>query len=88
MPLCKLSLGWVAVWSSRAIAVGGLVAVQHGAAAALDDFAGWHIEQPLSIDNLFVFGIVFRAVELTVIVVVLAGAVLLSLRRPPPARRA
>ena len=62
-PSCRASLGWVAVWSTLAVAFGGLVAVQHGATAALDYYAGWVIEQSLSVDNLFVFVIVFRALK-------------------------
>ncbi|MFN6147647.1 MAG: TerC family protein [Planctomycetota bacterium] len=62
-PGFKESLGWVTVWSSLAIAFGGLVAVQHGATAALDYYTGWLIEQSLSIDNLFVFVVVFRALK-------------------------
>jgi tellurite resistance protein TerC len=62
-PGFRESLGWVALWSTLAIAFGGLVAVQHGATAAFDYYAGWLIEQSLSVDNLFVFVIVFRALK-------------------------
>jgi tellurite resistance protein TerC len=62
-PSFRASLGWVAVWSTLAVAFGGLVAVQHGATAALDYYAGWLIEQSLSVDNLFVFVVVFRALR-------------------------
>ncbi len=62
-PSFRASLGWVTVWSALAVAFGGLVAVQHGANAALDYYTGWLIEQSLSIDNLFVFVVVFRALR-------------------------
>ncbi len=62
-PGFRESLGWVVVWSTLAVAFGGLVAAQHGATAALDYYAGWLIEQSLSVDNLFVFVVVFGALK-------------------------
>lgn len=53
------ALIWSAVWVSLALAFNGLVYVWKGKEAALQFLAGYLIEESLSVDNLFVFLLVF-----------------------------
>lgn len=53
------ALSWVGVWTALALAFDGFVCWQFGGAKALDFLTGFLIEQSLSVDNLFVFVIVF-----------------------------
>jgi len=53
------AMSWVAVWMSLAVTFGGFVWWQFGAARAGEFLTGWLIEQSLSVDNLFVFVVVF-----------------------------
>ncbi len=53
------ALGWVVLWSALAVAFAGLVAWRFGTGRALDFLTGWLVEQSLSVDNLFVFVLVF-----------------------------
>lgn len=55
----KEALGWSAVWLSLAIAFGMGVGAVMGRQAALEFFAGYLVEQALSVDNLFVFILIF-----------------------------
>jgi tellurite resistance protein TerC len=61
-PSYRESLAWTAVWSTFALGFGGFVAVRAGATAAVDYYTAWLIEQSLSIDNIFVFVVVFAAI--------------------------
>jgi len=60
-PTTRQALGWVGVWVAVAVAFGaGLWAVR-GAETALEYFAGYLIEYSLSMDNIFVFVLIFSA---------------------------
>ncbi len=55
------ALAWSAVWVTLALAFGGVVWIAFGADRAQAYLAGWLIEKSLSVDNLFVFVVVFGA---------------------------
>jgi len=55
------ALVWSVVWIATAVAFGGLVAVWFGAGAAEQYFAAYLLEKSLSVDNLFVFVVIFGA---------------------------
>lgn len=55
----KEALGWSAVWISLAIAFGVGVGFTMGRQASLEFFAGYLVEEALSVDNLFVFIMIF-----------------------------
>jgi tellurite resistance protein TerC len=55
----KEALAWSAVWVALAIAFLGLVYWWRGAPAALEFLTGYVIEESLSVDNLFVFLLIF-----------------------------
>jgi tellurite resistance protein TerC len=52
---------WSAVWISLALAFGAYVAATQGAAAGGEYLAGYLIELSLSVDNVFVFALIFAA---------------------------
>jgi tellurite resistance protein TerC len=56
----KEALSWSLVWVLLAVAFGGLVWMWHGWPAASDFFTAYLIEESLSIDNLFVFLLIFH----------------------------
>lgn len=58
----KLSeaLGWVVVWVSLALAFNGYVYYSRGTEAATEFFAGYLLEQSLSVDNIFVIILILR----------------------------
>lgn len=53
------ALGWSAVWVALAIAFGVGVGVVMGRQSSLEFFAGYLVEEALSVDNLFVFIVIF-----------------------------
>ncbi|MBA3918195.1 MAG: hypothetical protein C0516_06390 [Gemmatimonas sp.] len=53
------ALGWSALWVSLAIAFGIWVGQALGRQAMLEFYAGYLVEQALSVDNLFVFILIF-----------------------------
>jgi tellurite resistance protein TerC len=53
------ALAWTGAWIGLALAFGGWVAIQFGPDQAQDYFTAYLVEKSLSIDNLFVFLIVF-----------------------------
>src|SRR6267154_1797185 len=55
----KEAVAWSAVWIGLALAFAALVAYQRGAATALQFLTGYIIEESLSVDNLFVFLLIF-----------------------------
>jgi tellurite resistance protein TerC len=55
------ALAWSAVWIALAIAFGALIGVVSGRARAEEYLAGWLIEKSLSIDNVFLFIVIFDA---------------------------
>lgn len=57
----KRALVWSAVWIAAAVGFGGFVAAWFGAGAAEQFFAAYLLEKSLSVDNLFVFVVIFGA---------------------------
>jgi tellurite resistance protein TerC len=55
----KEALGWSAVWVSLAIGFGLWIGSSMGRQSMLEFYAGYLVEQALSVDNLFVFILVF-----------------------------
>ena len=58
-PKLKESATWVAVWVSLAVAFGIGILVLEGSNLAGQYFAGYLIEYSLSVDNMFVFVVIF-----------------------------
>ncbi len=58
-PTPKESGTWVAVWVTLALIFGGIVFVWKGGHVAAEYFAGYLIEYSLSVDNMFVFVLIF-----------------------------
>jgi tellurite resistance protein TerC len=56
----KESLAWSVVWITLAIAFGLWILYGYGHQHALEFFTGYIIEKSLSVDNLFVFLVIFR----------------------------
>ncbi len=56
----KSAIRWTCVWVSLAAAFCALVYVQFGEAKALEFATGYLIEEALSVDNLFVFLVLFK----------------------------
>lgn len=63
-PSAREAGAWTIVWSSLAAAFGGFVWLQFGSSAALDYYTAWLIEQSLSIDNIFVFVVIFASLRI------------------------
>jgi tellurite resistance protein TerC len=57
----RRALVWSLVWVAAAVAFGVFVAAQFGAPAAEQYFAAYLLEKSLSVDNLFLFLVVFTA---------------------------
>lgn len=55
----KEALGWSALWISLAVGFGAWIGVEMGRASMLEFYAGYLVEQALSVDNLFVFILIF-----------------------------
>ena len=55
----KEAVAWSAVWIGLALAFAALVAYRRGTATALQFLTGYIIEESLSVDNLFVFLLIF-----------------------------
>jgi tellurite resistance protein TerC len=60
----RSALVWSAVWIGAAVAFGGFVAAVFGAAAAEQFFAAYLLEKSLSVDNLFLFVVIFGALAI------------------------
>lgn len=58
-PTFRESLTWVAIWVSLALVFGVILLVWQGPKEAGEYFAGYLIEYSLSVDNMFVFVIIF-----------------------------
>lgn len=56
----RQAVGWTVFWVLLALAFAGLVYLWHGHTAMLQFLTGYVVEQSLSVDNLFVFLILFR----------------------------
>lgn len=59
----KEAAGWSAVWISLALLFNGYVWWQFGAKPGMDFLTGYLIEKSLSIDNIFVFVVIFSALR-------------------------
>ena len=57
----KEALGWSVLWVSLALAFGGWVWFRHGGDVGLQYLTGYVIEKSLSVDNIFVFVVIFGA---------------------------
>src|SRR5258708_9875685 len=55
----KEAVAWSAVWIGLALAFAALVAYRRGPGTALQFLTGYVIEESLSVDNLFVFLLIF-----------------------------
>jgi tellurite resistance protein TerC len=53
------ALAWTGVWIAAALAFGGFLWWRHGADPAAEYLTGYLIEKSLSVDNLFVFVVIF-----------------------------
>jgi tellurite resistance protein TerC len=62
----RRALVWTVVWIAAAVVFGAAVAVWFGADAAEQYFAAYLLEKSLSVDNLFVFVVVFGALDIPV----------------------
>ncbi|HEX3764960.1 MAG TPA: TerC/Alx family metal homeostasis membrane protein [Kofleriaceae bacterium] len=60
----RRALIWTAVWIAAAIGFGAFVALWFGSNAAEQFFAAYLLEKSLSVDNLFVFVVVFGALDI------------------------
>ncbi|MGH2809208.1 MAG: TerC family protein [Actinomycetota bacterium] len=58
-PTPRESGTWVAIWVTLALLFGGIVWIWKGAGPAGEYFAGYLIEYSLSVDNMFVFVLIF-----------------------------
>jgi TerC family integral membrane protein len=56
----KTAMAWTAFWIALAAAFAGLVFFEYGKTSALQFITGYVVEESLSIDNLFVFLVLFR----------------------------
>jgi tellurite resistance protein TerC len=59
MPSMRKAAAWSVGWTLLALAFGGVLAAWQGATAAEEYLAGYLIERSLSLDNLFVFALIF-----------------------------
>jgi len=55
------ALGWSALWVALALAFGGYLWFRHGSEMGLQYLTGYVIEKSLSVDNIFVFVVIFGA---------------------------
>jgi len=58
-PSMREALGWTAVWISLAILFGLFIWSERGANKALEFYTGYVVEEALSVDNVFVFIVIF-----------------------------
>jgi tellurite resistance protein TerC len=57
----RAAIGWSALMIGLSLAFGGYLWRRHGAEASLEFFAGYVLEESLSVDNLFVFVLLFQS---------------------------
>ena len=55
------AVGWSVFWIFLSLGFGGYIWTRHGGQAGLEFFAGYLLEKSLSVDNLFVFVVLFRS---------------------------
>lgn len=61
----RQAIGWNVFWIALALAFTGVVARAYGGAAATEYLTGYVVERALSVDNIFVFVIIFRYFDVT-----------------------
>jgi tellurite resistance protein TerC len=82
-PSMRSALVWSVVWTALGVGVAGLFAIFDSGAHAGEYLAGFLIEKSLSLDNLFVFAVLFtffavpQALRQRVLVLGIAGAIVL-----------
>ena len=57
----KEAIGWSVFWIALSVGFGAFVWARYGGEQGLEFFAGYLLEKSLSVDNLFVFVLLFRA---------------------------
>jgi tellurite resistance protein TerC len=57
-------MAWVIVWVGLGLALGLWVAATQGRSAATEYFAAYLLEQSLSVDNIFVFVVIFSELHI------------------------
>src|SRR5258708_35619033 len=58
------NVAWVIVWVGLGLALGLLVAATQGSSAATEYFAAYLLEESLSVDNIFVFVVIFSELHI------------------------
>jgi predicted tellurium resistance membrane protein TerC len=58
------NIGWVVVWVGLGLALGVAVLVLRGARAAAEYYAAYFVEESLSVDDIFVFVIIFSELHI------------------------
>ena len=58
------NMAWVILWAGLGLAVGLWVAAAHGRSAATEYFAASLLEESLSVDNIFVFVVIFSELHI------------------------
>jgi tellurite resistance protein TerC len=61
------ALGWSALWIALGLAFGGFVWAQYGGESGLEYLTGYVIEKSLSVDNIFVFVVIFGSLGIPAI---------------------
>src|SRR5438034_1282353 len=56
----KAAALWTGVWIALALGAAGVIALTIGPRAGLRFTTGWLVEKALSVDNLFVFAVIFQ----------------------------
>ena len=57
-------MAWVILWVGLGLAVGLWIAATHGRNSATEYFAAYLLEESLSIDNIFVFVVIFSELHI------------------------
>jgi tellurite resistance protein TerC len=63
-PPSSRNIAWVIVWVGLGLAVGLWVAATQGRSAATEYFAAYLLEESLSVDNIFVFVVIFSELHI------------------------
>ena len=58
------NMAWVILWVGLGLAVGLWVAATRGRSAATEYFAAYLLEESLSVDNIFVFVVIFAELHI------------------------
>lgn len=59
----RAALGWSVAWIGLGLAFGGYVAWRFGGVVAQEYYAAYAMEKSLSLDNIFVFHVIFRSFD-------------------------